>query len=93
MSIPFTQYLLPDGREKQIAIDRPEDIENLAICLMKSGYHFDAEVLCTGEVSFTCERDGREDTEVLSIEICQNGPPVLEAIDKMIREASKRMQW
>jgi len=81
--IEFTQYLLPDGRKKDIFIERPPEIEVIAKKLIEAGCHFDAEILSTGVISFTCEKED----DVLSIELCENGPAVLTAIDKLIIDA------
>jgi hypothetical protein len=83
--IPFTQYLRPDGRQIDTEIERPEEIEIQAHALISFGCHFDAEVLRTGEVSLTCERNG----DVLAIRVCENGPPVLTAVDEVVAEATR----
>lgn len=84
MSIPFTQYLLPYGRTKTVTIDMPEDVQNKADFLLKSGCHFDIEILTTGFVSMTCERGD----DLVSIQICENGPAVVESVRKLIDEAT-----
>jgi hypothetical protein len=81
--IPFTQFLRPDGEQKTIQIQRSPEIEAVAAQLIAAGCRLEAEVLRTGECSFTCERG----EQVLAIEVCQNGPPVLAAVDKLIAEA------
>ena len=53
MSIPFTQYLLPNGQRRAQQIDRPADIESLAEKFIASGGRYECEVLTTGHVSFT----------------------------------------
>ena len=83
MPIPFTQYLLPDGRTRSISIDMPADIEEKAFDLIYSGCHFDAEILTTGMVSLTCE-----DTEdLVAIKVCPNGPSVVTAVRELIESA------
>ena len=90
--IPFTQYMLPDGRKKDTGIERPAAIEALASKIIEAGFRFEAEVLGTGSVSLTIvgqNEEGEEDD--LDIEVVENGPEVREAIDRMImRFASKR---
>lgn len=83
MSILFTQYLLPDGKKVPIYIDMDIETEIKATILLENGFHFDAEVLSTGLVSFTCE----DDEEPISIEICENGPMVENAIRNLIDNA------
>jgi len=87
MSIPFTQYLLPDGRQKPIEIDIDAETEKKAQALIAQGCHFDAEILRTGAVSFTCERGDK----LISIEISFNGPEVEQAVVKLVNEAYDMM--
>jgi hypothetical protein len=89
--IPFTQHLMPDGRRKSITIDRPEEIESLAIALIGAGCSFEIEMLQTGEVSMTCEHTVDGETETLAIEVVPNGPAVPTAVDKMVREAHSEL--
>lgn len=87
MSIPFTQYFLPDGRAESVSIDMPEDIEEKARKLIEKGCHFDIEMLTTGMISMTCEKDD----ELLSISICNNDPSVLESVKYIIDVATERL--
>lgn len=89
MEIPFTQFLMPDGRQRPMIIDRPNDIGEKAKQLMDSGCRLEIEILMTGEISMTVERD-QEDGEIdlLAQKICSNGPAVPVAIDELINEAS-----
>jgi len=84
MAIPFRQYLLPDGRQKQIEIDRPEEVETKAQAIIAAGCRLEAEVLMTGEVSFTVFDLETETDE--ACEVCANGPAVLDAVDRLIME-------
>lgn len=81
MTIPFTQYVLPHGRQKEITIDRSAEIEAVAMQFLYSGGKFEAEVLLSGEISLTACKDGED----IDIEICPNGPGVGEAVDRLIR--------
>ena len=87
MSIEFTQFLRPNGKQRLGWIDRPEDIENKAKEIISKGYKFECEELQTGMVSFTIADPKKE--EDVEIEICNNGPAVPEAIDKMIERFHK----
>lgn len=87
MPIKFTQYLRPNGNTRVIEITRPAEIEALAQDLLKQGLVFEIEELQTGEVSMSIEDHGKEDTEVIAMEICSNGPEVPKAVDKMIQGA------
>lgn len=89
MSIPFTQYLRPDGRTRHETVDRPAHIEALAQEFIKRGGRFEAEMLTTGHVSLTaCVKVEGEPTDI-AIRICDNGPAVLEAVDELVKEASE----
>lgn len=86
--IPFTQYLLPDGKKRLIWINVSAGVGMKAAELIKSkGCHFDAEVLTTGEVSFTCEKDD----DLVSIQICSNNSQVAEAVKRLIEDASDKL--
>jgi|SRR3989304_1089239 len=78
--IPFTQYMLPNGRREAVTIDRPEYIANKALRIIDAGYSFECEVLTTGEVSVTITGKNCD----VEIEVCENGPPLMGAIDRMI---------
>lgn len=91
MAIEFTQYLLPNGRQKKIEIDMPEDIETKARSLQEKDCYFDAEVLTTGLVSFTCMKNGYQDDDCVSIELSENGPAVLDAVSNLINTAYERV--
>jgi len=85
MGIPFTQYLLPDGRTAHVEIERSPEVEAQAERFLALGGHFDAEVLRTGEVSFTAEVGD----DLCAIEVTPNGPAVLAAVDRLVATAAK----
>ena len=89
MNIAFTQYLMPDGRTKPVMIDRPEDIGLKAQKLAEAGCRFEIEMLRTGEISMSVEREpvNDDDDGVLAMEVCANGPDVPVRVDKMITAA------
>ena len=84
MSIPYTQFMLPDGRRVPKTMDRPEPIENRAQDIIEEGFEFQMEILTTGEVSMTIF-DPYKETDV-AIQICDNGPAVPACLDMMIQE-------
>ena len=86
--IEFTQFLMPDGRQRKVKIDRPEETERLATELHDAGHRFEIEMLTTGAISMTVEIDGENGEEIVrSHQICDNGPAVPASIDTMMREA------
>jgi hypothetical protein len=85
-SIPFTQYLLPNGRQKQTAVAVAPDVADMARTIIARGLRFECEVLQTGIVSFTITDPEEGDLE---IELVSNGPGVVEAIEMMVRRFMK----
>jgi hypothetical protein len=81
-SIPFTQYLMPNGERRSIEIKRPEDIYEKAMDIIKAGHCFEAEMLRTGEISLTIFNVAEE--EDVDIEVIANGPEVPLAVDRMV---------
>lgn len=87
MAIPFTQYLRPHGKKRLMTIRRSPDVEAMAKYLIGRGYKFDIEELLTGVISMTCELVGKSEELPVAIEQCQNGPPVLDAIDRLVKKS------
>lgn len=88
MSIPFTQYMRPDGRKVPISIDMPDDIEALAHSFIEEGGWFEVEHLATGHASLTAcwVVDGEPDD--IAIRVVKNGPPVVRAVEELVHEAA-----
>lgn len=83
LTIPFTQYVRPDGRKRPV--DAPADREtyDLAQQVIAAGMRFECEVLTTGQVSLTvAHRD-----EDVAIELSPNGPEIDEALQRLVRKA------
>lgn len=87
MSIPFTQFHRPNGRPEAVSIDRPADVEAKAREVIARGWKFECEVLTTGHVHLdVCNAD-----EQLASEICDNGPAVEGAVDRLVAAAHARL--
>lgn len=86
--IPFTQYVLPDGRQRSISIERPANVADLATRFIERGGRFEAEVLTTNEVSLTAVKDVDGEPEDIAIRICANGPGIEDAVDSLVREVA-----
>lgn len=85
-AIPFTQYLLPHGRKREVSINRPKDVYDKAMDIIKNGFCFEIEILNNGLVSMTItDDDGDQDYEIVS-----NGPEVPMAVDRMITRFYER---
>jgi len=85
MAIRFTQYMMPNGRKVPKDIERPEAIEGMANTVRQFGGEFSIEVLTTGEVAMSIERD----ETVLAMEVVTNGPEVPKAVDRIVRMAHR----
>lgn len=88
MPIPFTQFLMPDGRRTHVEIDRPPEIEAKAHSLIQCGCRFEIEMLRTGQISMTVERG---EDETLAIEVCPNGPDVPVCVDRIVVNAGSML--
>ncbi len=87
MSIPFTQYLRPDGRKRATAIDMPADVEALAHAFIERSGWFEVEELTTGDASLTACHLVDGEPQDIAIRVVENGPPVVSAVDALVREA------
>ena len=81
MAIPFTQFLIPDGRTREVSIARSKEVERKAQQILAAGFVFECEHLSTGDVSFTITDGAKGD---VAVEICPNGPAVPEAVDRLV---------
>jgi len=90
MEIPFTQYVLPDGRRKPVSIERPDDVGAAAQRLIDQGYRFECEVLGDMKTVSLTVVSPDEDEGDIAIELCPNGPGLLgPAVDRLVAEASR----
>lgn len=81
--VPFVQFMLPDGRQVETSIPRPEGVAAQAARCLRAGGRFTAEVLRTQEVSLAYEF---EDSDLVTA-ICKNGPSGPAAVDGLILAA------
>jgi len=87
--VKFTQYLMPDGRQQQVVIDRPNEVVDKADELNRLGFRFELEMLSDYRtVSLTVAKDD-EDVE---IELCDNGPEIPAAVDRLIERAYRAVK-
>ena len=90
ITVPFTQYHLPDGRASKeffnFQDDEPENQERFSEKLQElitNNVHFYSEILTTGEMSFTAELDD----ELLANQLSNKGPTVYKAIENLVLAA------
>lgn len=91
MSIPFTQYLMPDGHKSPVTIDMPEETEALSRHAITAGGYFECEVLPTYEVALYAYGPGDQDESLISMEVVTNGPPVVDAVERIVKAAHARL--
>lgn len=80
--IPFTQFLRPNGRRRDVSIEVADDVASKARELIGQGLSFECEELMTGEVSLTITDPEEGD---LDIRVRPNGPGIREAVEDMVR--------
>ncbi len=79
----FTQFMLPDGRQKQVEMDVADDLAANLAAIDAAGARLECEILTTGQVSLTIF-DPESETDY-DIELVTNGPEVPKAVDRLIR--------
>ena len=89
MTITFTQFFMPDGRQEQVTVDiLPPELEAIHNSLITKGCRAEIEMLSTGIISMAYEY--KEDCTV-AIELCSNGPEVIETLKKLITRANEQV--
>ncbi len=88
MPISFTEYVLPNGAQRERSISRPETIEDAAKRFIFCGGRFECEILTTGDISLTAVMDVDGEPEDIEIEVCENGPAVPAAVDRLVLRAA-----
>lgn len=94
MSIPFTQYLRPDGRKRSVEIEMSQEIEAMAQKFISSGGWFEVEELYTGHASLTaCKEVEAGEPDDIAVEVVPNGPEVPAAVERLVHKAMAWLQW
>ena len=89
MTIPFTQYLRPNGRKQQVEWDGTDEQEKLASEFIARGGWYECEELSTGHASLTACFIVDDEPQDIAIEVVMNGPAVVDAVDRLIRKSAK----
>lgn len=87
--IPFTQYLLPSGKRREVTIEVAPEVAAKARAIIARGLCFECELLRTGEVSLTITDPEGGD---LDIRVRPNGPGIREAVEDLIRNFGVQAQ-
>lgn len=81
-TVPFTQYLLPDGRKAPVLFETDKEHSAKGAAIRAAGFEFEIEMLTTGAVSATIvDPISEEDVDIV---VASNGPTSSAAINAMI---------
>ena len=83
MSIPFTQFLLPNGERRAVTVDTTPELEAIAHELIANGCRFEIELLRSGEIYMDCQIG----EELLANQLCPNDKNTLITLEKLIHSA------
>lgn len=85
-AVPFTQYLLPDGRRQPVEIQVDDETAAKAQQMLDADLRFECEVLRNGVVSFTIVgyHPPIEEEGDIDMKLVPNGPKVPGAVKEMI---------
>lgn len=82
VTVPFTQYLRPDGRQRAVTIEVPDHLSEKVKRILDAGLVFECEELSTGICSFTITSPEQDEL----IKLCPNGPKVPATVVALIEE-------
>ena len=88
MSIPFTQFLRPNGERREVTIVMADEIEDDARAVIRRGARFEIEELSTGIINMDCQLGD----VLLAQALCANGPEVVPAVTRLVREATEKLE-
>ncbi len=83
----LTQYVLPNGKKKEIRTKRPANIEAMAARFVEAGGRYEMEKLRTGQISFTACAEVDGEMQDIAIALSPNGPEAPAALDDVIRKS------
>jgi hypothetical protein len=81
--VPFTQFILPNGRRETTYFETSEEVYTKAMKMIEAELSFEIELLRTGHVHATIT-DHRTDIGDIKSVVCNNGPDVVTKINDMI---------
>jgi hypothetical protein len=91
-AIPFKQFLRPNARIADVTIDMPEHVALMAQVFIAEGGAFTTEMIGPGEVSLCAEFEHEGELQDIACIISPNGPPITEAVEKLVQEAYEYLQ-
>jgi hypothetical protein len=86
--IPFTQYLLPNGRRKSVSIEMDDAVSAFADALIAKGYRFEIELLSNLDTVSMTVVDPSDSGDIAMV-LCENGPAIPSAVAKLVRQATE----
>lgn len=93
MRIPFTQFLLPDGRKRETGFTCNPEYDEKVQTLLDAGASFEAEILGMGNVSLTVEIEDRHGEHcTLAHELSENGPEIMQKVHLLIDRAHETLE-
>lgn len=91
--IPFTEFVRPLGRRKEILLPCSKEAEALAKELLKAGFRFEAELLTTREISLTVSTIEKDyDIEVFWPKQGAGLEQITEAVSALITRAHEKFK-
>lgn len=87
-TVGFTCYFPPNGKKRIESLEVSNETKAAYDSVVSAGYHFEAELLTTGEVSLTC---GDDDGDYV-FNIVKAGDSVKQGSIDVITEAYERLK-
>ena len=82
MLIPFTQYMLPNGRQVATFFECEKGLDSKVREILDAGFRFTCEILSTGKIAVYIS----DEEEGFALEVCANGPEIGRMIKGMIEK-------
>ena len=90
MTIPFIRKL-PNGRRSLQEITRPDEIELLGQRFIAHDGRYLIEIQTDLKVHLTAIIDIDGEVQAVATETCDNGPELLEAVDRLVRVSEEKI--
>lgn len=87
MAVSVTWYLLPNAQKSRHDYEVSDELQTMADALIDDGYHFEAEILRTGQSSWTCGDSDGDYNHYITV-----GRTNGECLEYLIRDSYKKQQ-
>lgn len=88
--IPFTEYVLPDGRMRITPVIYPDELDSVYQELKSSGCRFEMEWLRTGHCSLTIDKGYEFADEPIAFDVCKQ--ITSDVITRLLSDAHHALQ-